>query len=336
MTDPSGDSTGAEPETAPLRGAVTGDAFHDHVRAARTEFEHQVAQKRAEFKEANARITQRTGRNLILAILIGIAIGAVVLASLMFFKVIFVVFAVAAAGLGVFELCRALQVADRHVDIVPQIVLGVLLVVAGYFTDELVLWVLLFVDIAVIVVWRLVSQMSAQDGRSYGDVLSDLLTGALVQLYVPFFGAVAMILLRQERGEWWVLGFIIVAVVCDVGAYAAGLSFGKHPMAPRISPKKTWEGFAGAVFAALVSAVLVAWLMLGLPWWAGLIIGVVIVMTATVGDLAESMLKRDLGIKDMSSWLPGHGGLLDRLDSMLPTAAAMLALFYLLSPLGVV
>ena len=335
MTDPLGDSPATEPDPATLRRAASGDAFQDHVRAARTEFEHQVAQKRAEFEEANARITQRTGRNLIPAILIGVGLGAAVLGSLLFFKVIFVVFAMAAIGLGIFELCRALQVANRRLDVVPHVVLGLALIVTGYFSDELVLWVLLFVDIAVIVVWRLVAQMSAQDGRRYGDVLSDLLIGSLVQLYLPFFGALAMILLRQDGGEWWVLGFIIVAVVCDVGAYAAGLTFGKHPMAPRISPKKTWEGFAGAVAAALVSGVLVAWLMLGLPWWSGLIIGVVIVITATAGDLAESMLKRDLGIKDMSSWLPGHGGVLDRLDSMLPTAAAMLALSYLLSPLGV-
>ena len=105
-------------------------------------------------------------------------------------------------------------------------------------------------------------------------------------------------------------------------------------MAPRISPKKTWEGFAGAFVAALVAGVLLAVLMLQVPWWAGLVFGAVVLATATVGDLGESMLKRDLGIKDMSSWLPGHGGVLDRLDSILPSATAALALFYLLSPLG--
>ena len=156
-----------------------------------------------------------------------------------------------------------------------------------------------------------------------------------MQLYVPFLGSLAMVLLRQEGGQWWVLAFIIIAVASDTGAYATGLALGRTPMAPRISPKKTWEGFAGAVAAALIAGVLLAWLMIGLPWWAGLIMGAVIVVTATAGDLGESMLKRDLGIKDMSSWLPGHGGVLDRLDSILPSAAAALALFYLLSPLGV-
>ena len=104
-------------------------------------------------------------------------------------------------------------------------------------------------------------------------------------------------------------------------------------MAPRISPKKTWEGFAGAVVAAVVAGVLLALFMLGLDWWMGVVFGVVILATATVGDLGESMIKRDLGIKDMSSWLPGHGGVLDRLDSILPSGTAALALYYLFTPL---
>lgn len=337
MTLPGGDEQPRVPDEsgAPPDPTASRASFQQHVRAARSEFEGQVAHARAEFEEANERIKQRTGRDLIVAILIGLAIGVVVLASLLFFKVIFVVFAVAAAGLGVFELSRALQVADRRVDLVPQLGFTVVLVASGYFADVALLWTLLFLDVAVIVVWRLVGQMSAQDGRRYGDVLSDVLTSVLVQVYVPFLAGLAMVLLREDGGEWWVLAFIVVAVSTDVGAYASGLAFGRHPMAPRISPKKTWEGFAGAVVAALVAGVLLALFMLGLPWWAGLIIGAVIVGTATAGDLGESMLKRDLGIKDMSSWLPGHGGVLDRLDSILPSAPAMLALFYLLSPLGV-
>jgi phosphatidate cytidylyltransferase len=113
----------------------------------------------------------------------------------------------------------------------------------------------------------------------------------------------------------------------DTGAYASGLLFGKHPMAPRISPKKTWEGFAGAVLVALVAGVILAVFMLHEQWWVGIIFGATIVFTATIGDLTESLIKRDLGIKDISTWLPGHGGFLDRLDSILPSAAAAYALF---------
>ena len=103
-------------------------------------------------------------------------------------------------------------------------------------------------------------------------------------------------------------------------------------MAPRISPKKTWEGFGGAVAGVLIVGVLLAVFLLQLPWWAGLILGASILISATLGDLGESMLKRDLGIKDMSSWLPGHGGLLDRLDSILPSTVPALALSFLLAP----
>ena len=128
------------------------------------------------------------------------------------------------------------------------------------------------------------------------------------------------------------LSFIAIAVAADTGAYAAGLAFGRHPMAPRISPKKTWEGFGGAVVAALVVGVLLALFLLDLPWWGGVIFGAAILLSATLGDLGESMLKRDLGIKDMSSWLPGHGGLLDRLDSILLSTVPALCLYFLLSP----
>lgn len=315
-----------------------GPAFQAHLRAARSEFENQVAHARAEFEEANARIRQRTGRDLFLAIGIALAIGAVVLASLLFFKWIFVIFALAAATLGVFEFSRALQAAGRRVDLVPQLVMGALLVVSGYIAPLWLLWVAVLTAVFVVIVWRLLGQMIARDGRTYGAVLSDVLAASLIQLYVPFLGSLVLVLLAQDRGEWWVLAFIIVTVAADTGAYVSGLTFGRggrHRMAPRISPNKTWEGFAGAAVAALVAGVLLAVFMLALPWWTGLVFGGAILLTATAGDLGESMIKRDLGIKDMSSWLPGHGGVLDRLDSILPSATVALALWYLLTPLAV-
>jgi phosphatidate cytidylyltransferase len=125
------------------------------------------------------------------------------------------------------------------------------------------------------------------------------------------------------------LSALIVVIAVDTGAYATGLNFGKHPMAPRISPKKTWEGFAGSVAASLVAAVLLSVFLLDEPWWFGFVFGGVIIVTATIGDLSESLIKRDLGIKDISTWLPGHGGFLDRLDSTLPSAAAAFGLYLL-------
>ena len=112
---------------------------------------------------------------------------------------------------------------------------------------------------------------------------------------------------------------MIIIASTDTGAYASGLMFGKHPMAPKISPKKTWEGFAGSVVAAVTAGTIIAVTMIDQPWYIGSILGLVIVATATTGDLIESLIKRDLATKDASNLLPGHGGFLDRLDSVLPS-----------------
>jgi phosphatidate cytidylyltransferase len=313
--------------------AEASPAFQSHLRAARSEFESHVAQAKAEFDEANERIKERTGRDLILAIVIGLAIGAALVGSLIFVKWAFLVLALAGVLLAIFEFARALSGAGRRVDVAPQLVAGATVVVSAYFVDSWMHWIVLFVALAVVVVWRLVAQMASGDGRAYGMVLGDVLIAAFVQLYVAFLASLCIVLLSRDGGEWWVLAFIIVAVAVDTGAYVAGISLGKHPMAPRISPKKTWEGFAGAALAAVLAGVLAGMFMLGLDWWMGVVLGLAILATATAGDLGESMIKRDLGIKDMSSWLPGHGGVLDRLDSILPSTVAALALYYLFTPL---
>ena len=344
MTDASGGPGSArEPGSVPptRRSVHRRDAepaeptvvFQSHLRNARSEFESQVAQAKADFEEANERIKARTGRDLIVAILIGLAIGAVLLGSLIFVKWAFLAFALAAVLLAIFEFSRALVGAGRRVDLVPQLVAGAVVVGTAYFVTAWMHWVVLFVALAVVVVWRLVAQMASGDGRTYGLVLGDVLIAAFIQLYVSFLASLCIVLLGKDGGEWWVLAFIIVAVAVDTGAYVAGITFGKHPMAPRISPKKTWEGFAGAAVAAMLAGVLVAMFMLGLEWWMGVVLGLAILGTATAGDLGESMIKRDLGIKDMSSWLPGHGGVLDRLDSILPSTVAALSLYYLFTPL---
>jgi phosphatidate cytidylyltransferase len=348
MSDASGDAT--PPSTTGSAGPLSRrdaarvrreQTMHDpsaaiqaQFKAARDGLETQVAHARAEFEEANERIKQRTGRDLILAIVIGLAIGAVLIASLIFVKWLFVLFALAAAVLGMFEFGRALQASGRRFDVWPQIVAGAALVLAGYFLGSWLHWVVTFVAVAFVLVWRLIAQMAAHDGRLYGDVVADVLVAGFAQLYVAFLASLCVVLLSQNGGEWWVLAFIIVAVASDTGAYASGLAFGRHPMAPRISPKKTWEGFAGATLAAVVAGAVLGIFMLHIPWWAGVLFGAVILATATAGDLAESMIKRDLGIKDMSSWLPGHGGVLDRLDSILLSIVAALAMYYLLYPLA--
>ena len=335
------DPPGSRRDAAARRSPMTGEgvtAIESQLRAMRTDAEQHIAHARAEFGQANERLKQRTGRDLIVATIIGVGIGAVLIASLIFVKWLFVFFAGAAMVLGVLEFSRALQVAGRRVDVVPQLLTGSLVLLSGFFLQPWVHWIAALSAVVVVVVWRVIAQMAASDGRARIDVIGDVLVAGFVQLYVPFLTSMAMVLLAQPRGEWWVLAFIILAVAADTGAYVSGLTFGRggrHPMAPRISPKKTWEGFAGACVAALVAGALLAVFMLQIPWWAGLVFGAVVLATATVGDLGESMVKRDLGIKDMSSWLPGHGGVLDRLDSILPSATAALVTYYLLAPLGV-
>lgn len=325
------EASSSSEDRTPRTGA---DALHAHLRAARSEIENQVAAAREHLEERNERIIARTGRNLILAILIGVGIGGVVAVSLIFAHWIFVILALFVSGLGSFELTRAFAAAGRRIDIAPQLVAAAAIIAAATFAPAgWAHFAAVFGSVVLIIVWRLVGQMIEQDGRSYGDVIADVLWGCLIPVYVPFLASFALLLVRQPDGEWWVLAFIIIAVAADTGAYVSGLTWGKHPMAPRVSPKKTWEGFAGAVVSVLVAGVLLAIFLLGMPFWVGIIMGLVILSTATIGDLAESLLKRDLGIKDMSSWLPGHGGVLDRLDSVLPSAAAAWMLYTIFYPL---
>jgi phosphatidate cytidylyltransferase len=120
---------------------------------------------------------------------------------------------------------------------------------------------------------------------------------------------------------------LLLVVSNDTFGYLVGASFGKHPMAPKISPKKSWEGFAGSIGGAIAVGVLACLFLLDKPWWVGVVLAVGMVAAATTGDLAESMVKRELGIKDMSSILPGHGGVMDRLDSIVFASPAAFILF---------
>jgi phosphatidate cytidylyltransferase len=337
--DPSGDSGPPEEVSrrrAASRRAVSPESsLHSHVRAAKSEIEHQVEKARADFGQVNDRINERSGRNLLMATAIGVVIGAAVLGSLLFVKSLFLLFAIPVCLLGVFEFGRALQAAGRKVDIWAQMAMGAVIMVAAFIEGHWTHWVLTFAAVAFLIVWRMTAQMTARDGRRYGDVVSDVLVAGLLPLYVPFLASLTLVLLRQEQGEFWLLTMIAVVVAADTGAYASGLAFGKHPMAPKISPKKTWEGFAGAAAFAVVIAVLGGIFLLHIPVWAAVVLGAAVLASATVGDLGESMIKRDLGIKDMSSWLPGHGGVLDRLDSILPSTAVALGLYFLFFPLAV-
>jgi phosphatidate cytidylyltransferase len=294
---------------------------------SRADFERQVQKSRAQFEQASEKIEARAGRNLIFAIGIGLLLGVVLLASLIFIKELFMVIAGLAVGFAVLELVTALRTAGRRIPRIPSVAVAVAMIPAAYYGGADWRWIVLVVGVIVVVLWRLIEAGLPGWRTSGTELAKDLGTAVFVQMYVTLLGSFSILLVAQPDGQWWTLAFLIVVVVTDIGAYASGVLFGKHPMAPTISPKKTWEGFAGAAAAAIIAGVLLSIFMLHEPWWLGIIMGVVLLGTATLGDLGESLIKRDIGVKDMSSWIPGHGGLLDRLDSILPSAAAAYALF---------
>ncbi|SCG57945.1 phosphatidate cytidylyltransferase [Micromonospora halophytica] len=265
----------------------------------------------------------RAGRNLPAAIGVGVALGALILVPLFFYLEAFLAVLAAAVGVGIWEMARAVRRSGAHPPLVPLITGGVLTVGLAWFAGPDALSLGLLVTVLGTMIWRL--------GDGPAGFQRDLTAATLIAVYVPFLaGFAALLAAAPDDGHLRVLVTLVAVVLSDTGGYAAGVSFGKHPMAPSISPKKSWEGFAGSVAAAAVGSALLIWLLFDVPPWWGAVFGIAVSGAAVLGDLAESMIKRDLGVKDMSNLLPGHGGLMDRLDSILfavPTAYLLLAVF---------
>lgn len=289
----------------------------------------------AQVRATNDKLNARTGRPIVLAIVVGVALGAALLASLLIVKELFMLFAAILIVVASFEFATALRKVGRHVSRIPIIIAAIAIVPASFYGigpaiglgREAGHWLVAIAGVLLVVLWRVAELIWPSKRVTPSELVRDLGTAAFAVLYVSFLPSFFVLLTAHDGGQWWTLAALIVVVSVDTGAYVSGLNFGKHPMVPLISPKKTWEGFAGSVAAAVLAGVLLAIFMLHEEWWVGVILGLAMVLTATVGDLTESLIKRDLGIKDISTWLPGHGGLLDRLDSALPSAAAAYALF---------
>ncbi len=295
------------------QGGAAAEAL-EHIEAAVHDFEEQV-------RDVNARIDQKAGRPLWQAIVAGLLLGGVFLGSLLWLVELFVVFVTALVVVAVFELATALRTKGRLRSRWPVVGLsGAMVPLAFYFGPEGQLWAFLGA-IALVAIIRALRPLF--DKPSLESTLPDIGVAIMVLGYVPFLAGFAVAIAALPGGQLWVLAAVVIVVAVDTGAYVTGLSFGRTPMAPKISPKKTWEGFAGSLIAALIAGSLLGTLMLGLPLWVSLLLGAVLVGSATLGDLVESLIKRDLEIKDISSWLPGHGGFLDRLDSMLPSMAML-------------
>jgi phosphatidate cytidylyltransferase len=256
---------------------------------------------------------------------VGVALGAVILTSLLVYRPAFLVVLLAAVLIGVVELTRALQAGDLRPPLVPVVVGAVAMTALAWSRGPSGLVVGFLLTVLAVLLWRL--------GDGPGNYLRDASAGVLVALYVPLLAGFAVLLLVPDDGVARVLAFIATVVCNDVGGYAAGVLFGKHPMAPSVSPKKSWEGMGGSVVACVAVATPVLVVTLDAPWWSGVVFGVAIAASATIGDLGESLIKRDLGIKDMGHLLPGHGGIMDRLDSLLPSAALAYLLLSVFAPI---
>ncbi|MGW3939844.1 phosphatidate cytidylyltransferase [Streptomyces phaeochromogenes] len=263
------------------------------------------------------------GRDLGAAIGVGVGLGAVIVASLFVVKAAFVGVITVAVVVGLWELTsRLAEQKGIKAPLVPLAVGGAAMVIAGYVRGAEGAWVAMALTALAVLVWRM-----TEPPEGY---LKDVTAGVFAAFYIPFLATFVAMMLTADDGARRVLTFLLLAVVSDTGAYAVGWRFGKHKLAPRISPGKTREGLLGALaFAMVAGALCMQFLIDDGTWWQGLIIGLAVAASATLGDLGESMIKRDLGIKDMGTLLPGHGGIMDRLDSLLPTAPVVWLLLVL-------
>jgi phosphatidate cytidylyltransferase len=277
----------------------------------------------------------RAGRNLPAAIAVGVGLGAYIVLSLMFLKPAFVALVAAALAVGSVELHQALQKQGAQAAIVP-IVLGTIAISIGsylagtrnppVFSTTTVLLASLALTVLASLIWRM--------PKGSAGYVRDASASLLIIAYIPLLGSFAALVLAGENGAVRMVTFMLIVVMNDVGGYVAGVLFGKHPMAPAISPKKSWEGFIGSLVFGTTAGICMAVYGLHVSFWVGIVLGVAVVAVATCGDLIESMIKRDVGIKDMSSFLPGHGGVMDRLDSLLVAAPVAWLIMYLLVPGG--
>jgi phosphatidate cytidylyltransferase len=268
---------------------------------------------------------RRAGRDLRSAIGVGVGLGAVLLASLFLYRPSFAFLVGAAVVYGCYELTRAFATAGTRIALVPLVVGSVVLLVAAWLRGPNGLVVALLITACGVLLWRL--------GEGADGYLRDVAASAFVLLYLPTLAGFAVLSVHSSDGAARILVFVASVVCSDTGGYATGVFFGKRPLAPIVSKAKTWEGFAGSVLCCCTAGALILTLTFHQTWWKGVLYGLAMVVTATLGDLGESLLKRDLDIKDMGSLLPGHGGIMDRLDSLLPCAAVSYLLLAAFAPM---
>jgi phosphatidate cytidylyltransferase len=271
-----------------------------------------------------AKKTPRAGRDLPAAIAVGLAISGVLVATLMFAPRYWVLIVAIAIFVASHEVVRRLREAGYIIPVIPLLAGGQLTIWLTWPYHAGGAVVGFGVMVVVCMFWRLFMQDPSRSdpAGSSSNYLRDASATIFLAAWVPLFASFGAMLVYAHDGSGRVFCLMVTVVASDTGGYAVGALFGKHPMVPAISPKKSWEGFVGSLVFGITAAILTATLLAGKPAWIGALLGVVLVLTGTLGDLVESQVKRDLGIKDMGRLLPGHGGLMDRLDGVLPSAVA--------------
>jgi phosphatidate cytidylyltransferase len=267
-----------------------------------------------------------TGRNLPVAVGVGVILGGLALLTLLTVKATFLIYMGVVLAIGLHELATALKTKDITVPVIPVALGGAAMLTAAYWAAGGAILAAFALTVLAILIYRMFGGADRY--------VRDVTAGVFATAYLPLLGGCVAAMLAPADGGKRVLVFVVLTVCSDIGGYFAGITLtpftGGHKMAPVISPKKTWEGLAGSALLSIVAGAILLPALLHGHWWQGVITGIAAVAAAVFGDLAESMIKRDLAIKDMGSLLPGHGGILDRIDSLLaaaPVVWLLLALF---------
>lgn len=264
------------------------------------------------------------GRSLPKAIGVGLLLGGAFLLSVLIYKELFLGLAAAAAGLGAWELSTALRIKGWYVPRMPSVVGAVLIMPASFYWGAEAQWLVALGIVAALIIWRAVHilwERRQAPMQTFQATIRDFAASAFVVIYLPLMTSFAVLLLRRpEDGPAWVISFVVTVSMIDTAGFLVGRKLGRHQMAPGVSPKKSMEGLAASIAAGLTASILLMVFLIHGEWWHGVIFAALMLLAAVFGDLAESLIKRDLGVKDMSDILPGHGGVMDRMDSILPAA----------------
>jgi phosphatidate cytidylyltransferase len=279
---------------------------------------------------------RRAGRDLPAAIIVGLVLVFAVIGTVAFLPWGFILLLALVLSLGCVEVYQALLGMGMRAAIVPIVIGNVTCLAASYAAAQdlgglglpwhSVLLSCLGLTVLATLIWRMFSGAAG--------FVRDSAASLFIIGYIPLLGSFLSLLIAPHDGPLRVVTVMLCVASSDTGGYALGAWLGRHQMAPTISPKKTWEGMAGSVILASTMGGLLFTFLLHHPWWLGVCFGLLMVVSATAGDLIESLIKRDAGIKDMSSFLPGHGGVMDRLDSILVTAPVAWIALYLMVPGG--